>query len=115
MECPYCGASSGALTVVVGIVKIISGTCSACGRHWKKNDLTVPFVIEDVVTEVERLEKRYVSLQHEGAKIALAFLRSKIYTFELSKMDKASSLRKRRNDLWEKKFLKDALGDDYWG
>lgn len=112
-ECPQCGGSVGCVSLVVGIVKICTHHCKVCDKVWRHKALTITFSVPDMVTELERLHKRHVAFKPPHVKMAMNYLQVKIESHAASKMEKEAGVKRRRLDLWERNFMKDAVGDDY--
>lgn len=109
--CPKCGKGVAALTLLVGIVKIESFRCR-CARAWRRATLTVSFHPNKVGEEIERLRTRFPGQKTAHVKYAINFMEAKLHQHTLSAMSDEERVRKRRLDMWEAKFLKEAIGDD---
>lgn len=112
MNCPKCGKEVSGVGILVGSVRVGTFVCSDCGRHWRSLTFTSPLTVHDMVSELEALLKRFPISRPEYVSRAIDFLQLQI---DKIKKDKAGpkTLRERRADLWEKQFLKAALGEDF--
>lgn len=109
MECPNCKAEVKGFGIHLGLVRVASFSCS-CGRHWKHCTFLQNVGVDDLVYELERLRKRPPLITDGTVASAVQFLE---YNIDLHKEVKvARSVRERRNDIWEKRFLKEAIGED---
>lgn len=109
MKCPKCGAEVGGMNMVVGFVRIETHRCKNCGKAWRQKFLIVPFCIHALSNEIERLHVKHPGKKPHHVQLALDYLQSKVDSHARSALDRDSALRKRRNDLWERRFLRDAL------
>lgn len=112
MQCPACGGDSGTLALVVGIVKISTHRCKECGRAWKHKELLVQFSASILEKEIRRL-KANGDVSAQATRTAIQFLNVKLESHAASALDEDAARQKRRNDLWERRYLREALGDDY--
>lgn len=112
VECPKCGKSVGGVAVVVGVVKITTFKCQ-CGRVWRTKGILTAFSVSVFTGEIERLHTKYPGVKPPHVKIAVGYLEAKISDHSCSALEEEEAKRKRRNDHWERQFLKDALGEDY--
>lgn len=110
--CPGCGSKTHTLTFIVGIVKVVQYKCSKCPRISRESELTVPFSIPVMVREVERLRTNFPGQKTGQMLHALHFLEAKIHHHQLSALDSEAALRRRRLDMWERNFLRHALGEE---
>lgn len=112
-QCPGCGLLvEGGLNLVVGIVRLTTYRCK-CHRAWRVTTLTIPFAVHELIRELDRLQKKWSAFTPPHIKLTMAYLSTKIEDHRRSAMDEESRLRKRRADHWERKFLNDAIGEDY--
>lgn len=112
MDCPNCGKSVGGVSLMVGIVKITTFKCK-CGRLWRLKSLLTAFSVSVFTGEIERILTRYPGAKPPHVKVALAYLEAKVADHQYSALEEEEAKRKRRNDHWEREFLKQALGEDY--
>lgn len=110
MECPDCGKDVPGVGFIVGSVRVCAFTCK-CGRHWRHRKFSGVVTIHDMVSELESLRSRYPGPKSEHVLQAIGFLE---YQIEVSRPDKeqVKSLRERRADVWEKRFLRATIGED---
>lgn len=113
MKCPKCGVEVGGMNMVVGFVRIETHRCKTCGKAWRQKVLLVPFCAHAITNEIERLLTKHPGKKPWHVQTALQYLQSKLDDHALSKLEKEAATKKRRLDLWERQFLKGALGDDY--
>lgn len=111
MECPNCGKSVGGVAVVVGVVKLTTFRCR-CGRVWRLKALIAAFSVAVFSAEVERLESKYPGFKPPHIKIVLGYIQSKLNDHSYSSLDADRARKKRRDDFWEKQYLKELLGED---
>lgn len=112
MDCPKCGKSVGGVGLVVGFVKITTYKCG-CGRVWRLKGLLQPFQVAAYAAEIYRLSSKYPGVKPVHVRIAIEYLQVKIDDHHRSALDKEEAFRKKKADLWEKQFMKQALGEDY--
>lgn len=106
--CPKCGEEVGALILKVNFVKIESHRCH-CGRAWRQVTMTRQFCVHEASDEIRRLNCKHPGKKPHHIQLALDYLQSKVDSHARSALDRDSALRKRRNDLWERRFLREAL------
>lgn len=111
MDCPNCGKSVGGVAMVVGLVRLTTFRCR-CGRVWRLKALLTAFSVSVFSAEVERLEARYPGAKPPHVKIALGFLQAKLNDHSYSSLDADRARKKRRDDLWEREYLKSLIGED---
>jgi len=111
--CPRCSSTVGAVSIKVGVVKVGTHRCS-CGKVWRDMSLMGELSHHDAIVELDRLKSRYALDQPSYARYAIAFLQSKISAHDREVLDNDAALRKRRLDCWEKKFLRESLGEGYY-
>ena len=109
-ECPTCGDVTGALIIKVNFVKIATHRCK-CGRVWRNISMTKPFLHHDVADEIRRLNCKHPGKKEHHIQLALDYLQAKLDDHTRSALSRDAALRKRRNDVWEKRFLKEALDE----
>lgn len=112
MQCPVCGGDSGSVALVVGVVKIITFHCKECHKVWRKKELTVQFHASMIEKEIRKL-KETRDITASSTRIAIQFLQVKLDSHAADCLDEDSAKSKRRNDLWERRYLQSMLGDDY--
>lgn len=113
MDCPKCGKAVGGIGLVVGFVKITTYKCS-CGRVWRFKGLLQPFQVAAYAGEIDRLSVKYPSAKPTHVRIAIEYLQAKIDDHHRSALDREEALRKKKADLWERQFMKQAIGEDLW-
>lgn len=109
MCCPSCGREAPGVGLVAGIVKVITYRCR-CTRKWREKELVGSHTKHSMVEALEDLFRRYPSNRPAYIKEAILFLQYKIETDAPGEERKASSVRKA--DHWEKRLMKDLVGDD---
>mgnify|MGYP001209342628 CR=1 FL=1 len=112
MECASCGKRVGGVSVIVGIVRVTTHKCSCCGKVWRDKELTVPFSVPVLESEVSRL-KATPGTKSPVVRVSIRFLTGKLEHHSLQGLDPEASLRRRRDANWERQFLKSMLGEDY--
>lgn len=113
MDCSRCGSKVGGVNLVVGIVKVTTCHCKDCGKVWRIKTLLVAFSVSVFVGELERLHAKYPDHRPVVIKSVMTYLQGKVDAHMATQLDEEAAKRKRRNDMWERQFLKDALGEDY--
>lgn len=111
MECPDCNKNVGGISIKVGIVKVATFACP-CGRHWRHRSFIGSPSVHDMVTEYEHLRARFPGLKSEPTKQALNFLQVKIESLAVNAAGKAKATREKAADAWERKFLREAIGEE---
>lgn len=111
MDCPVCGSNVGGVSLLVGIVRIASFACP-CGRHWRLRTFVGEPTIHDVTNALEGLLKRYPGPRSDSVKHAIIFLETKQASMAAAHAGKSKAIRERAADAWERKFLRDAIGED---
>lgn len=111
MECPVCGQGVGGVAILVGIVKVATFACP-CGRHWRVRSLKGNPTVHDVASELESLLRRYPGGRSDTVKQAISFLEIKATSMALESAGKSKATREKAADAWERKFLKEAIGED---
>ncbi len=109
MDCPNCGTSVAGVALVVGIVKLTSFHCG-CGKRWRTKSLKVEFDRALFLGEIKRLESAYPVQPPPEVTRAIEYLKVKIEADYRQGLDAEEALRRRRNDNWERQFLRAALG-----
>lgn len=112
MDCPNCGKAVGGVAMLIGVVKLTTFRCR-CGRVWRLKALVASFSVALFSAEVERLEGKYPGFKPPHVKIALGYIQAKLDDHSYSSMDAERARKKKWDDLWEREFLKQALGEDY--
>lgn len=112
MECPNCGTKVGGVGLVVGFVKITTFKCQ-CGRVWRLKGLLCTFQVAAFAQEIDRLHSKHPGAKPVHVRIAIEYLQAKLDDHQYSALAKEEALRKKKADLWERNFLKEALGDDF--
>lgn len=113
MICPRCGSTTGGVGVKVGIVKVSTHKCFSCGKLWREKVLLVEFCPNAVEKEISRIKRVYPAPSPQ-VKAAVRYLECRLSEHALSNLSKSVAGKKRRADAWERKFLKDAIGEDYY-
>jgi len=113
VDCPFCGRSTGVMRLVVGIVHIEQHKCPDCQKVWRNVILIVPFSVGVLVAEIAALNARYLNHKPAHVRRAITFMEAKVKSHSLIGLDKDTALRRRRADNWERRFLQDAIGEDY--
>lgn len=111
MECPVCGKGVGGVSILVGIVKVATFACP-CGRHWRVRTLKGNPTVHDVASELGALLRRYPGGRTDLVKQAISFLEVKAVSMAQEASGKAKATRERAADAWERRFLKEAIGED---
>lgn len=99
--------------MVVGFVEITTVHCKECGKRYRIKTLLVPFAIHAFEEEIDRLHRKHPGKKPSHVACALQYLQGKIDANHASVLDKEASTRKRRADLEERMFLRQAIGEDY--
>ena len=68
--------------------------------------------MHDVASELESLLRRYPGGRSDTVKKAISFLEVKVMSMALESAGKSKATREKAADAWERKFLKEALGED---
>lgn len=75
--------------------------------------LLVPFDASAFAQEIYRLNKKHPAAKPPHVKVALDYLQIKLDDHATSKLEKEAATKKRRLDLWERNFLREAEEDGY--
>ena len=105
MQCPTCGGSSGGVLIVIGMVKVCTRHCKTCGRVWRHFVLVEEFHASRAEQEIHRLKEKAKTCK--CTQYAIRFLRSML------EATSEKTLEQKRNDAWEKRYLKEIIGEDY--
>lgn len=111
MECPDCEAEVGGVSISVGIVKVATFACS-CGRHWRVRSLKGSLGLSDVAEGLDDLLRRYPGNRSEVVRQAISYLESKQVSMAQDSHGKPKALREKAADVWERRFLREAIGED---
>lgn len=112
MDCPECGKDIGGVSTLIRMVKVTTFACP-CGRHWRVRALHGYPSVHDVVSELEAMLKKYPGERSERVRQDIAFLEVKAANMVQEASGKAKALRARAADVWERRFLKEALGESF--
>lgn len=112
--CPNCKQNAKAVKVVCFDVVVAYYHCE-CGARWK--DFSFKSSVQLTAPALTNLRERVLA-RHSGEKSRaimdlLEHLNGRIEELRATHVVAKSSFRKRRDDLWERRFLKEALGEDY--
>lgn len=112
--CPNCQEKAKAVRVVCFDVVVAYYHCG-CGTRWKEFSfkdsvqLTAPYL----TNLRERVLARHPGEKSRAIMDLLEHLNGRIEELRASHVVAKSSFRKRRDDLWERQFMKEAMGEDY--
>lgn len=113
--CPDCQLPvPRGVRVVYFEVAVTYHSCPHCARKWK--DIGFKGVApgsHEVAAKLEQFLKRYPVQDSEVLRDTKRFLESKVSEAQREHLTKDKALRKRRDDLWEKKLSRQLSGDDY--
>lgn len=110
-DCPKCGALVGSVSSVVGIVKVTNHRCS-CGKAWRSKSLVGEFQISIAMQELSRLKATPPTKRHFLSSCAISYLEFKVQKYNDSALSHDAHLKRVRDSLWEKNYLKGLLGED---
>lgn len=113
MDCPRCGSKVGGVSLIVGFVKVTTCHCKECGKVWRVKVILAAFSVSSFVGEIERLHAKYPGPKPPEIKSVMVLLQGKVDSHAATQLDKEAATRKRRNDMYDRQFLKEALGEDY--
>lgn len=113
MACP-CGHEAKAVSIVCSIVKIRTFHCKNCGRIIRQFELHGVVSKPSLVEALETLHKANMTRISESRKLAIDYLERMIDRMNAQTANQMKSARQKHLDLWEKKYLKEQLGDDYY-
>lgn len=110
MNCS-CGCRTGCVSISVGRFKVAKAVCKQCSNILWSVEVPADMEVFDLASEVERLERKYSSTKPEHVAYMLEFLKARVEKLVRVSKSAAKSLSQKRADMWEKKFLADAIGE----
>lgn len=111
MICERCGGTVGGITVKVGPVKMTTVHCPHCGALYRTKKVSIQFSVAAFMEEIEKLNAQYKAPRPTRVRVAIEYLQAKIDSHAASQLSKEDGIRRRRNDLWERKYLRELIGD----
>ena len=110
-RCVECLGEAESTSAVIGLVSVRIDTCKVCGhvRSVCRFVTTMDFPL--AVSELERVQGKHVGTTSAKVKAVIAYLQSYVDSYAKNSSAISRITRKRREDLWEKEFVKTATSD----